>query len=135
MRSFCKWCVKSGVKREVQEKHFWSYVQCLAKLQNTAPSTLDTTMEALKWNDHSLGFNLEVKPFSSARIAGMANKLLQVESPWRPASPLTVHEVRLLPQYTEDETLCCVAFSGHDLRKSQIFRCQVDPRNNSGQAS
>ena len=86
-------CVKSHIKPEIQEKHFWTYMQCVAELQQTAPSTLDTSMKALKWSYHAMGFNLDVKLLQSSRITGMANKLLQGKNPWRPAAPLTVQEV------------------------------------------
>ena len=105
LRRFCQWCVKSHIKPEIQEKHFWTYMQCVAKLQQTAPSTLDTSMKALKWSYHAMGFNLDVKLLQSSRITGMANKLLQGKNPWRPAAPLTVQEVKQLHRFAEDETV------------------------------
>ena len=104
LRRFCQWCVKSNIRPEIQEKHFWRYMQCVAKLQHTALSTLDTSMKALKWSYHAMGFNLGVKLLQSSRITGMANKLLQGKNPWNPAAPLTVQEVKQLHRFAESQS-------------------------------
>ena len=54
-------------------------MQCVAKLQQTAPSTLDTSMKALKWSYHAMGFNLDVKLLRSSRITGMANNCFRAK--------------------------------------------------------
>ena len=48
LRRFCQWCVKSNLRPEIQEKHFWTYMQCVAKLQHTAPSTLGHKHESVE---------------------------------------------------------------------------------------
>ena len=112
LRTFMRWMFKHCFSVKIDESSVWRYVQCVLKDHKTAPSTMSTTLKAVRWSYHTLGLKIVTMVFSSPRIHGAVIGCLQDKNPWRPAPALTVAEVLQLHDIANNDGVNIVDRAG-----------------------